>query len=207
MLKDQASGSPVPAAIDDLLALESLFNAEEQWCVARVRVLRDLSAVQASRSDWPQSVHWSWAYKAATLAPSRLDALGDVRLFGIEAVNQWQGLLFALSEGHFTRLGTSGRPLVYVDFLESAPWNWNVQATNQVGRFSGIGLQLMELASRWSLSLDYGGRIGLHALPQSEGFYKDRREMNNLGMDAKYHDLCYFELTEPASAEFLRRNA
>ena len=175
----------VAAVLHDLLALDVLFDAEEQWCVHRVRVLRELAAagVYDPGRGWPESVHWNWAMKAATCQPARLESAGDVRLFGVETAGQWQALLFGLSEGHGTRLGTVGRPLVYVDFVEVTPWNWDVPLLGRVGRFRGAGVQLIELAVRWSLGLGFGGRVGLHALQQAETFYDDRCRMQNLGAD------------------------
>jgi hypothetical protein len=113
-LREQPGGGQITATLHDLLPLDALFTAEEQWCVERVRVLRELASagIHDSRSGWPESIHWSWARKAASCLPSRLGDLGDVRLFGIEVAGQWQALLFALSEGHGTRLGELDRPLV-----------------------------------------------------------------------------------------------
>jgi len=203
-LKKVSTGGIVSATIHDLLALETLFRVEEQWCVERITVLRELASGQVDRNDWPQSVHWSWAYKAATLEQLRLEA-GEMRFFGIEAENEWQGLLCAISEGYHTRLGTSDRPLVYIDYLESAPWNWDIGLIKRFGRFRGVGVQLMETAVRWSIALGYNGRVGLHALPQAEGFYQGRCRMENLGVDASYHDLCYFEFDDSQASTFLRR--
>ena len=206
ILREQLSGAAVAAVLDDLLTLELLFDAEEQWCVHRVRILRDLSAANVQQPDWPESVHWNWGFKAAISDPHRLDALGDIRLFGIEADAQWQGLLFGLSGGHASRIAEVGRPLVYVDFLEAAPWNWDIAPLSRSGKFRGIGGQLMELAVRWSLSLGYRGRVGLHSLPQADGFYAGRCRMENLGADSGYNGLCYFELAESNVLGFLRSN-
>jgi len=205
-LREQQGGVEVAAVIHDLLTLEALFAAEEQWCLQRIAVLRELSAagIHDARAGWPQSVHWSWARKAASCSPSRLEALGDIRLFGIEGAGQWQALLFGVSEGHYTHLGAANRLLVYVDFIETAPWNWDITPLNKVGRYRGAGVQLMGLAVRWSLSLGYGGRTGLHALDQAKTFYESRCGLQNLGPDATYHDLSYFELTEANAKVFLR---
>jgi hypothetical protein len=205
-LKDQPSGGEVAAVIHDLLTLDALFTAEEQWCVERVGVLRELSAagIHDARAGWPQSIHWSWARKAATCSPSRLEAFGDVRLFGVEVTGQWQALLYGVSEGYSTHLGAKNRPLVYVDFIEAAPWNWDIPPLNKVGRYRGAGVQLMELAVRWSMALGYDGRIGLHALGQAKTFYANRCGMQDIGPDAAYHNLSYFELTEANAKTFLR---
>ncbi len=204
-LREQSGGAMVPAVIDDRLPLDRLFEVETQWCVKRIQVLRELWSAGVSEADWPQSVHWNWAFKASALTASRFKASGDARLFGIEAQGQWQGILLGLSEDHFTRLDKKGRPLVYVDFIESAPWNWDAPASNRIGKYRGVGIQLMKLAVQWSLSLKYGGRVGLHSLPQSESFYSGRCRMKNFGPDAQYDGLCYFELSERDSHSFPRR--
>jgi hypothetical protein len=205
-LKEQPGGGEVPAVIHAMLSLESLFSAEEQWCMERIRVLRELAraGLHDPKAGWPQSVHWSWAHKAASCEPSRLEALGDTRLFGVEVKGTWQALLFGLCEGHGTRLGARNRPLVYVDFIETAPWNWDIIPLSKVGRYRGAGTQLMGLAVRWSIALGYDGRVGLHALPQARVFYEQRCRMQSLGPDVAYHNLCYFELKASAARAFLR---
>jgi hypothetical protein len=206
-LRNASRRTEVRAVIHDLLSLDDLFDAEEQWSLTRIQILRRLSSVSIDRANWPQSIHWSWAYKAASLDTSRLAERGDVRLFGIEADGQWQGLLCGISQGHFARSEAPRSLLVYVDFLEIAPWNWDMPEIARAGRYRGVGLQLMELSVRWSLGLGYGGRVGLHALPQAEWFYRDRCGMKNLGPDPVYHDLCYFELSKSNASEFINRKA
>jgi hypothetical protein len=182
-LREQPDGTEVAAVLHDMLTLDALFLAEEQWCLERIGVLRQLASagIHDAKAGWPESVHWSWAQKAASCKPSRLEALGDVRLFGIDADGKWQALLFGLWEGHGTRLGTRNRPLVYVDFIETAPWNWDIAALRKVGRYRGAGPQLLALAVRWSLSLGYEGRVALHALPQAKDFYERVCRMRDLG--------------------------
>ena len=55
------------------------------------------------------------------------------------------------------------------------------------------------------LSLDEGfhGRIGLHSLPQSEGFYA--KYCTDLGQDAAVYNLRYYEMTRQQSQLFLAR--
>jgi hypothetical protein len=204
-LREKPDDLEVEAEVYDLLPLESLFDAEEQWCTARVGVLRKLASagIHDRNQGWRESIHWSWADKAASCAPRRLD-IGEVRLFGIKAAGTWQCLSFCQATGHVTRLGVPARPLVYVEYIETAPWNWDIGPLNQVGRYRGWGVQLMELAVRWSLSIGFEGRVGLHALDQAEGFYRDRCRMTNLGADSTYMDLLYLELSEDNARRFLR---
>jgi len=85
---------------------------------------------------------------------------------------------------------------VYIDYLEVAPWNWTIPQIGQVGRSSRVGRLLFFSAVRQSLSEGYGGRVGLHALPQSASFYCDACGMISLGCDDENDNLEYFELGE-----------
>ena len=113
---------------------DQLFDVEGQSYFARIQLLRELSAARIPQADWPQSLHWNWAYKAATSDPTRFDLSGDARLFGIEVGGRYQGVLLGLSNGHFSRIDALAPSLVYVDYLESGPWNWDVAATQSCGK-------------------------------------------------------------------------
>lgn len=213
-LKESASGELVTAVLHDELSLDDLFDAEADWAPARVRLLQRVKNAKLPTKYWPQSLHWNWARKAAALEPLRLSALGDSRLFGIRQDERWQGVLWAElcdsdNREHRCRLGSQGRPLVYVPFVEAAPWNWDVPplppdvGSVQARRFKGLGSQLMECAVRWSEQQELKGRVGLHALPQAELFYRRDCQMTDLGPDKAYGGLTYFEFTEEQAQKFL----
>jgi hypothetical protein len=213
-LKEAVGGQIVPAVLDDDLTVDELFDAEAVWAPARVRLLQRLKRENVPSQSWPQSLHWNWAKKAATLKPERLAALGDARLFGLSQSGEWQGVLWGETcelsgVEHTTKVGVPGRNLVYVSFVETAPWNWDVpphppdQGGVQRRRFKGLGGQLMECAVRWSEQQEFRGRVGLHALPQAEAFYRKDCGMTDLGPDAGYGGLRYFEMTEEQARQFL----
>jgi hypothetical protein len=110
------------------------------------------------------------------------------------------------SVGHPTRLAPTGRDQVYIDYVEIAPWNWKLGTIGQTGRFQGVGIQLIETATRWSQAEGFRGRVGLHALSQAEDFYRHRCGMTDGGPDSSYDDLRYFEFTEEQANRFLRGN-
>ncbi len=91
---------------------------------------------------------------------------------------------------------------MYVKYLESAPWN--VEAFTPNPRYGAIGTRLLEAAVRLSLKEQFGGRIGLHALPnqRTEGYYH-RRGFPRRGVDAQMEDLPYYELSAVAALAFL----
>ena len=95
--------------------------------------------------------------------------------------------------------------MVYVDYVQVAPWN-NEDLVDRP-RFGAVGSFLMEGAVRLSIDMQYGGRLGLHSLRRSEGFYKklglspveiERRDRHARG-------LWYFEWTRHAAADFLKQ--
>lgn len=95
--------------------------------------------------------------------------------------------------------GDAGKPLVYLEYLEVAPWNWPEFGTPT---FKGIGSALITAALERSLDEGFKGRMGLHSLPQADDFYR-RLGMTDLGPDANYQGLRYFEMTAEQARAFL----
>ena len=96
-----------------------------------------------------------------------------------------------------------GKPLVYVNFIETAPWNAKEFTSAPI--YKGIGLRLVQAAARLSVDEKFAGRVGLHSLPQSRPFYTTACEMDPLGADAAYNNLEYFELTAAKVADLLKK--
>jgi hypothetical protein len=113
-----------------------------------------------------------------------------------------QGLMMVKTAGSVARLPPdTGKPLVYVDYVEVAPWN--LRALTDTPRFGAIGVRLFEAAVRVSTGEGFHGRVGLHSLPQAEAFYRDTCLMSSLGVDASYQNLPYYELTRDRATQFL----
>ena len=56
-----------------------------------------------------------------------------------------------------------------------------------------------------SEELEFHGRIGLHSLPQANGFYADTCGMTDLGADPDYEGLRYFEMTPEDAQAFIAK--
>jgi hypothetical protein len=111
-------------------------------------------------------------------------------------------MLVAL-DGHLARLPEQlGKPLVYVHFLATAPWN--SREFVPAPRFSGVGSILIAAAVQMSVDEGFRGRIGLHSLSRAEEFYR-RCRMADVGLDQECDDLSYFEMTAEGATLFLRR--
>ncbi len=123
---------------------------------------------------------------------------------GIERDGQLQGLILIQTGQVFCRIPTQiGKGLVYILFLETAPWNLPVVVTNP--RYGQIGTVLIAEAISISLDLGFSGRIGLHSLSQTEEWYAKYCGMTDLGHDPdpKHQNLRYFEMTPVQAANFL----
>lgn len=203
-LRSGPSGDIVPAELHDALSLDDLLDAQALWAPAKIGIAKECLHRGIDRTLWPQTLHWNWADKASKLAGYAPGPFSAFRLFGIKAFEKWQGVLLACCIGHHARLKEPGRDLVYIEYVETAPWNWRVPQIEQIPALRGVGLQLIDLAIRWSMDLGFRGRVGLHALPQSDSFYRGNCRMEDLGPDPKYSgQLRYFELSEMRAAEFL----
>jgi hypothetical protein len=92
-----------------------------------------------------------------------------------------------------------GQTLVYVGFLEVAPWNTRSLASHP--RFRAVGTTLMYGAVEVSRRKGWAGRVGLHALPQAEAFY-ERIGMARFEADREHEGLAYFEFTAEVARRF-----
>ena len=75
----------------------------------------------------------------------------------------------------------------------------------QFPRYRGVGSILIRVAIALSEDLGFRGRLGLHSLPQADGFYADTCNMVDLGVDRDYHNLRYFEMTPECAQAFIMK--
>ena len=173
---------------------QTLIATQRLWEPFRAQALKRL---HREGNPWPEHWHWDWSQKA-----KKLDLLA-FRCLGIEYDRTIQGLMMLSTVYRPSRLpDQQGKPVVYIDYLETAPWNMPVLTENP--RFAGVGSALLEAAIEFSLQEDCAGRVALHSLPQSEEFY--RRYMTEVGVDSiEGGSLKYFEMSPKQVEEFPER--
>ncbi len=189
-----ATPQPVQATLTRNPPLDRLDGAERAWTPARLR----LTARQRhhGRVGVIQHGHWNWTNKGQWFRS------GVWRLVAVESGPQVEGLMAVAARPSVSRL-VPPEPLVYIDFLESAPWNNRELTHPDPPHRAGIGLNLLADAVLWSVQAGWGGRVGLHALPQASGFYT-RHGMTLVDpADPNYYDLPYFEYTSTVAANWL----
>jgi hypothetical protein len=162
-----------------------LESIEAKWSEAREQLaIEGLAPAEHS--------HWDWRNKVDSVEAS------FHMLIAIECNSEPQGVMAVQRLPRAGRLSTES--VVYVDYLESAPWN--LKGSNSQPRYAGVGTVLIADAVRLSREMALGGRIGLHSLPQAEAFYT-RCGMTRVGRDREYFDLSYFEFTNQQAISWL----
>lgn len=196
-LRHRASGQYVPATLIDGVSKGEVEGAEKIWRPFIQEAIKRMEVEQRPRADRPQHAHWDWEKKH--------DAVADIlayQLFGVECEGEMQGLMLLKTAGKFSRIGShKSQGIVYVSFVETAPWNSPLIV--QEPRYSQVGTVLLATSISVSIDLGFKGRIGLHALPQAESWYATHCEMTDLGPDADCHGLRYFEMNPEQAASFL----
>jgi GNAT superfamily N-acetyltransferase len=194
-LLDVATGRDVEAELRDAIEQAQLDDWQSKWQPALMAILQELARKGVPISQWPQSWHWNWSEKTA-----RVQGLLAFRGFSVVAQGETQGLAQVDLTKACRVPNQRGNSLVYLDYLEVAPWNRPRLGT--ATRLRGVGTALITAAIQLSFDEGFKGRLGLHSLPQADAFYR-RNGMTDLGPDAAYQNLSYFEMTvEQARAFF-----
>jgi hypothetical protein len=191
-LKAPGSEKLVEAELVDELSKDDLIRAHLDWAPVRLAALKRL---HEAKQPWPEHWHWDWSKKA-----DMLDLLA-YRCMGIELGGHMQGLLMVSTIAAKGRLQSQkGKAVLYIEFLETAPWN--IRDLAGAPQLLGVGVRLVEAAIEFSSEEGFGGRVGLHSLPQSTEFY--RKYMTDLGLDSSQSQgLRYFEMSAEQVLYFL----
>lgn len=128
--------------------------------------------------------YWNWETK------NRLYLERDnYEGYAIECDQITQGLMLLETQNHRSWF-ESNRRVVYVQILETAPWNR--RSLQRVPTYKLVGSKLLSFAKQRSQELGYAGLVGLHALPRAKKFYQ-LMEMIDCGEDEEKENLTYFE--------------
>jgi hypothetical protein len=128
--------------------------------------------------------YWMWDYK---LRQSNRDQRFEA--YAVEVDDLTQGLMLLETQWHRSHPPLRHR-LVYIEAIASAPWNR--RSLEDPPYIRGVGRALLLFARQRSVALGYGGRVGLHALPGVEGFYR-QNQMPEYEPDLEKEGLVYFE--------------
>ena len=182
-----------PVSIGHTGDFETLWRPIFEKRIAELRAAGRTTIDDFGSSDI-QYAYWDWA----AMARERAQRF-DWSSFAVEVGGVTQGLMFVRPAGFAREPSQARRPIVEVDLLATAPWNRNRLVPNP--KYKGVGRLLLMTAVNLSFEEECAGRVGLHALPQAENWYRDRCKMTDLGVDAT--NMRYFEMTEAQARAFL----
>ena len=195
---DAGNGEITKVELDDDLSVGTLFDVEDQWSADRAALRDALAKAGVPKDKWPGSLHWDWGEKSWRLSLSARRA--DYRVFGLRLKGVWQGTMLTVKDTHVASLPPdAGKPLVYLNFIETAPWNWDVEEVNRRRKYGLVGAALFAAAVGQSYAVGCDGRLGLHSLWQAESFYRGRHMVEVRGREKD--GMNYFELTAAAAAK------
>jgi hypothetical protein len=167
-----------------------LEQLEKIWAKAR----ETLSVKQLVTGLNPlEHSHWDWRNKIESVE------IGRHMLVTVAYETEIQGIMAIERIPRSARL--SNGSIIYVDYLESA--RWNLKQFANTPRFIGVGTSLIAEAIRIGVEAGLNGRVGLHSLPQAEGFYSQRCRMTRVGLDPGYFDLPYYEYADQQATDWL----
>lgn len=195
-LTDKRTGKPVAAELIETISESDLLSVETEWKPVTNAKIRELIADGIRPADWPEGWHWKWREKV-----SAIRGLLAFQTFALRCEGKLQGLMqLNTARGRCRVTEQAGKDLVYVDYVETAPWNRKSIVANP--RFGGVGTIMIRAAIEVSCDHELRGRIGLHSLPSAEAFYTNACGMTDLGLDGTYEGLRYFEMTSAQADAF-----
>lgn len=166
---------------------------EGLWKPQLVRRNAEFTTWEDSAAGNAQDSHWEWDEFMTTSL--------SYESFVVECGGVMQGLMNVNIATKFATLPPhQGRELAYVDRIATAPWNRPKFTTTP--KYKGVGRMLFATSVSLSVSLEFCGRTGLHALEQSETWYQELG-LTDCGFD-EAEGMRYFEMTEEQAIEFLK---
>ncbi|MFK5948173.1 MAG: hypothetical protein QM500_05325 [Methylococcales bacterium] len=198
-LLDNHAGAIVEAELWDAITEKNLADWEADWIPHLFVLLKSLKQKGVERRLWPQSRHWHWSDKVKAIEGKLSN-----QCFSIVCDGNTQAMMTTDLVRRAQLDVQKNSHLVYVDFLEVAPWNRG-ELIGCPPKYSGAGSILIRAAIELSKQEGFRGRIGLHSLPQANDFYANKVGMTDLGLDENYQNLRYFEMTVEQAEEYVMK--
>jgi len=195
-IKHLGTGKLMTADLFDDITDDHLEMWRSTWLPVIKQKQDEFDAQNIPKEQRPGDMHWNWDAK---LTPYR-GQLG-LKAYALICEGRLQGMMQVSLIKHAILQEQLGKPVVFIDFLSSAPWNRrDLTNTPEFGR---IGSLLFRTAIRLSMEEGFRGRVGLSSLPQSIDFYRNACGMTECGCHPHYPALTNFEITADQAAVLL----
>jgi hypothetical protein len=159
-LRDQ-SGSRFEAQLRSDLDYSRTAAADREW----TRVKRSFRL--SPGAGLSESHEWNWQDKF-------LQRRDDHLFLAIECEGEIQGLLqLSTIPRPSHRERQSGAATLYIEHVETAPWNQALYSPSGLGRFRAVGYNLIAAVAAESAAFGCDESLSLHSLPDAEAFYRE----------------------------------
>ena len=196
-LWDMGGGAPTEAELWDRITARNLEDWEKLWIPALRERTEAVAALGRGLVSSSASGTWHWRNKLAAiqgkLTHQSYAIVRDGVTHAMMIVDHTQRAKIAVQRDQH---------LVYIGYIEAAPWN-RAEFGVDAQQLSGCGTLLVGTAMKLSLEEGFKGRIGLHSLAQSNDFYANHCELQDLGPEPDHRNLRYFEATPGIAQQFL----
>lgn len=150
----------LPVELIDGITREEFLHIDESW-----RAFKDGHDHGRPRLSLPENHLWNWQCKSVQ------PPAGSFRFIGVKYQGVVEGLLMLSLKAVASKLPvTRNLPVLYVEYLETAPWNQLAYAGSS-RRFLGVGTVLISAAIDESFRHGCAGRLSLHTLDDAKPFY------------------------------------
>lgn len=189
-LREGKSGNLIEASLFDEVNPDHLVLWDRDWVPA-------MQAYCAGKplGQKPEDSHWDWRQKS-----KEVTGILGYHSFALVCQKKLQGLMMTNDVTSARLPAQFGKPLIYVEFVATAPWNR--PKVQDPPLYRGVGQVFVLAAIETSRDTGFKGRVGLHSLPDSEAFYEQKCGFTRLGPDSSHQNLTYFELTETQADAF-----
>jgi hypothetical protein len=189
-LQESATADMVDASLFDEVTDAHLRLWEDGW-------LPEMKAHRTfvTTGNSPEDSHWDWRRKA-----NAWRGLLGYQSFSIVCQRELQGLMLTNDMTSARIPAQFGKPIIYVEFLATAPWNR--PELRMPPKYRGCGRIFILAAIQTSIDAGFRGRIGLHSLPAAEMFYEEKCGFTRLGQDSSHQNLTYYEMTSTQADQF-----
>jgi len=190
-LENKETSELIPAGLYRGVDSHNIEDFRTLW----LPMFEELKVELKIRGIFIEDSHWDWEKKLKSIR-------GELAYnsFVIEADKRTQGMMIINNAAHYSWIEI-GKPLIYIEFLATAPWNRKLLVEKPV--LGGVGKLLFVKAIIESLQSDFEGRVGLHSLPGAVSWYT-YLGMRDFGEDRKKQSLHYFELDKITANNLLK---
>src|SRR6266571_1893068 len=147
-LRDGKSGNLIEASLFDEVTPDHLVLWDRDWVPAMQAFCEGKRPGQK-----PEDSHWDWRRKSKAIT-----GMLGYNSFALVCQKELQGLMMTNDVTSARLIAQFGKPLIYVEFVATAPWNR--PKLQNPPRYRGVGQVFVLAAIETSRDAGFKGRVG-----------------------------------------------